>query len=145
MKVHFGRSTLDVRQLAVFALLVLLCVALVVAVTNAGWCAPALHGALTLATALGTWWLARDDLTSNSAGAVTRLVVTGLALGLGLTWLGASVVALTGEPHALHHFIADTALHWTPLGLVAAFIGTGFAIILDEIGHGPETGGDGQA
>jgi len=116
---------------------------------------PALHSALVFATALGTWWLARDDLALNGSGAVTGLVLTGLAVGLGLTWLGALVAALlaageglpwtTGELNqVVRYFIEDVARHWTPLGLVASFAGTGLTLVLNEIGTRP-SGRDHQA
>jgi hypothetical protein len=109
---------------------------------------PALHAALVFATALGTWWLARDDLALNKSGAGTRLVLTGVSLGLGLTWVSAGVVAVldvtqgaqwtSGEfAQVLRRFIEDVARHWTPLGLVASFVGTGLSLILDEIGGIP--------
>jgi hypothetical protein len=139
---------LDMRRLTVFALLALTCALLFVGLTNMAWCMPALHSALLLATALGTWWLARDDLALNGSGAVTRLVLTGVSLGLGLTWIGAGVAAAiavvegapwttTEFPLALRYFIEDAARHWTPLGLVASFAGTGLTLILNEIGGSP--------
>lgn len=144
---------MDIRRLTVFALLALTCVLLFVGLTNMEWCMPALHSSLIFATALGTWWLAREDLALNGSGAVVRLVLTGVSLGLGLTWLGAVVAALIavgeGAPWtttefsvALRYFIEDAARHWTPLGLVAAFAGTGLTLMLSEIGS--STSGRGQ-
>jgi hypothetical protein len=141
-------ARLDIRRLTVFALLALTCLLLFVGLTNMAWCMPALHSALIFATALGTWWLARDDLALNKGGAGTRLVLTGVSLGLGLTWASAGLVAVldvaqgaqwtTGESaQVLRQFIEDVARHWTPLGLVASFIGTGLTLILDEIGRSP--------
>jgi len=146
---------LDIRRLTVFILLALTCVLLFVGLTSMQWCMPALHSALVFATALGTWWLARDDLALNGSGAVTGLVLTGLAVGLGLTWLGALVAALlaageglpwtTGELNqVVRYFIEDVARHWTPLGLVASFAGTGLTLVLNEIGTRP-SGRDHQA
>jgi hypothetical protein len=148
-------ARLDVRRLTVFGLLALTCALLFVGLTDMGLCMPAMHAALTLATALGTWWLARDDFALNGSGAVGRLVLTGVCLGLGLTWAGATVAALlavaAGEQwtqgefaQALRHFMDDAAWHWTPLGLVAAFLGTGLSIILDQIG-GSSSGRDERA
>jgi hypothetical protein len=142
----FGR--LDIRRLTVFALLALTCLLLFVGLTNMAWCMPALHSALIFATALCTWWLARDDLALNKGGAGTRLVLTGISLGLGLTWAGAGLVAILDVAHGaqwtagefapvLRRFIEDVARHWTPLGLVASFIATGLTLILDEIGRSP--------
>ncbi len=139
---------LDIRRLTVFALLALTCVLLFLGLTNMQWCMPALHSALVFATVLGTWWLARDELALNGSGAVAGLVLTGLAVGLGLTWLGALVAALLaageGVPwtigefnQVLHYFIEDVARHWTPLGLVASFAGTGLTIVLNEVGTRP--------
>lgn len=138
----------DIRRLTVFALLALTCALLYVGLTNMAWCTQALHAALLFATALGTWWLARDDLTLNGSGAVIRLVLTGVSLGVGLTWIGAAVAAAiavaegaswttTEFPLALRYFIEDAARHWTPPGLVAAFAGTGLTLILNEIGGSP--------
>ena len=138
-------ARLDIRRLTVLGLLALTCALLFVGLTNMEWCMPALHAALVFATALGTWWLARDDLALNKSGAGTRLVLTGVSLGLGLTWAAAGVVAALdvaqGAPwtsgefaQVLRRFIEDVARHWTPLGLVASFIGTGLSLILDEIG-----------
>jgi len=139
---------LDIRRLTVFILLALTCVLLFVGLTSMQWCMPALHSALVFATALGTWWLARDDLALNGSGAVTGLVLTGLAVGLGLAWLGALVAALLaagdGAPwtigelnQVVRYFIEDVARHWTPLGLVASFAGTGLTLVLNEVGTGP--------
>jgi len=89
-------ARLDMRRLTVYGLLALMCGLLFVGLTNMAWCMPALHAALTLATALGTWWLARDDFALDGSGAVGRLVLTGVSLGLGLTWAGAIVAALLG-------------------------------------------------
>jgi hypothetical protein len=144
------------RRLGVFGLLVLTCFFLGVGISNAGWCMPALHAALILATALGTWWLARDDFALNGSGAAVRLVFTGVALGLALTWLAASAAALLGVSAGAHwahgelavvfdRFIEDTVRHWTPLGLVAAFVGIGLSIILAEIGGDTDSGDRGQA
>lgn len=135
---------LDRLRLTVFGFLALTCGLLYVGLTDMGWCMPAMHAALTFATALGTWWLARDDLALKANGAVFRLVLTGVSLGLALTWGGAVVVALLdvarGAPwtqqdfaQAVRQFIQDTALHWTPLGLMSAFIGTGLSVFIDEL------------
>ena len=139
---------LDMRRLTVIALLALTCVLLFIGLTSMQWCMPALHSALVFATALGTWWLARDDLALNGSGAVAGLVLTGLAVGLGLAWLGALVAALLaagdGAPwtigelnQVVRYFIEDVARHWTPLGLVASFAGTGLTLVLNEVGTGP--------
>ena len=115
-----------------------------VGLTNIGWCMPAMHAALTFVTALGTWWLARDDLALKANGAVFRLVLTGVSLGLALTWGAAVVMALTdvvggaqwtqgNSNQVLRHFIEDTVYHWTPLGLIAALIGTGISVGIDEL------------
>lgn len=153
-EVEFGLPDhVDLRRLTVIALLVLTCVLLFVGLTNMQWCMPALHSALLFATALGTWWLAREDLALNKDGAGTRLVLTGVSLGLGLTWASAGIVAMFdlaegaqwtngGFAQALRHFIEDVARHWTPLGLVASFVGTGLALMLNEIGS--STSGRGQ-
>jgi hypothetical protein len=141
-------ARLDMRRPIVFGLLALTCALLFIGLTNMQWCMPALHAALVLATALGTWWLARDDLALNESGAAARLVLTGVSLGLGLTWTSAVVAAfLSGAEGAqwtngefaqvLRYFIEDVARHWTPLGLVASFVGTGFVLILGEIGGTP--------
>jgi hypothetical protein len=64
---------------------------------------------------------------------------------LALTWASAGIVAAldltqgaqwtTGEfASVLRRFIEDVARHWTPLGLVASFVGTGLALMLNEIG-----------
>lgn len=138
-------ARLDIRRLTVFALLALTCVLVFVGLTNMEWCVPALHSALLFATALGTWWLARDDLALDRGGAGTRLVLTGVSLGLGLTWASAGLVAVLdmaqgaqwtiGEfSPVLRRFIDDVARHWTPLGLVASFVGTGLTLMLNEIG-----------
>lgn len=138
-------ARLDIRRLTVFALLALTCVLVFVGLTNMEWCVPALHSALLFATALGTWWLARDDLALDRGGAGTRLVLTGVSLGLGLTWASAGLVAVLdmaqgaqwtiGEfSPVLRRFIEDVARHWTPLGLVASFVGTGLTLMLNEIG-----------
>jgi len=148
-------ARLDMRRLTVYGLLALMCGLLFVGLTNMAWCMPALHAALTLATALGTWWLARDDFSLNGSGAVGRLVLTGVSLGLGLTWAGAIVAALLGVAdgaqwtqtefsQVFRHFMDDAAWHWTPLGLIAAFLGTGLSLILDTIGATP-SGRDQQA
>jgi hypothetical protein len=137
-------ARLDRRRLTAFALLALTFVLVLVALTNMAWCMPALPIALALATALATWWLARDDLALDESGAIARLVITGLSVGLAFTWSGALVVAAVdvgaaaawtmGEfDQVLRRFIWDTALHWTPLGLMAAFVGTGLSLIVDEI------------
>jgi hypothetical protein len=116
-----------------------------VGLTNMQWCLPALHAALVFVTALGTWWLASDDLALDKGGAGTRLVLTGVSLGLGLTWVSAGIVAAfdvaqgaqwtIGEfAPVVRRFIEDVARHWTPLGLVASFVGTGLALMLNEIG-----------
>ena len=139
---------LDMRRLTVIALLALTCVLLFIGLTSMQWCMPALHSALVFATVLGTWWLARDDLALNGSGAVAGLVLTGLAVGLGLAWLGALVAALLaagdGAPwtigelnQVVRYFIEDVARHWTPLGLVASFAGTGLTLVLNEVGTGP--------
>jgi hypothetical protein len=105
------------------------------------------------ATALGTWWLAREDLALNKGGAGTRLVLTGVALGLGLTWVSAGTVAVidvaqgaqwtSGEmAQVVRRFIEDVARQWTPLGLVASFVGTALSLMLNEIGS--STSGRGQ-
>jgi hypothetical protein len=133
------------RRLTVIGLLMLTCALLLVGLTNTQWCMPALCGALVFATALGTWWLARDDLALITSGSGTRLVLTGVSLGLGITWAGAGVAALLdaspGAPWAnaefasvLRSFIEDVARHWTPLGLTASLFGTGLSLILAEIG-----------
>lgn len=147
-------ARLDRLRLTVYGLLALTCGLLYVGLTNMAWCMPALHAALTLATALGTLWLARDDLALNGSGAVGRLVLTGVSVGLGLTWAGAIVAALLGVaegagwtqgevPQVFRYFMNDAAWHWTPLGLVAAFLGTGLSLIIDTIG-GNSSGRDGQ-
>jgi hypothetical protein len=71
-------------------------------------------------------------------------VLTGVSLGLAVTW-GAAVLVTIGDviagapwtqaevPQILRRFIADTAIHWTPLGLIAALIGTGLSIAIDEV------------
>jgi hypothetical protein len=56
------------------------------------------------------------------------------------TWLAASEGApwTIGEfNQVLGYFIEDVARHWTPLGLVASFAGTGLTIVLNEIGTRP--------
>jgi hypothetical protein len=128
----------------VLAVLALTCGLLYLGLTDMGWCTPAMHAALTFATALGTWWLARDDLAFKASGAVVRLVLTGVSLGLALTW-GAAVVLALGDllggaawtqgdlNQVLRRFIEDTAFHWTPLGLIAALIGTALSVALDEL------------
>lgn len=129
---------------AIFGLLALACGLLFVALTNAGWCMPALHAAVLFATAVGTWWLARDDLALEGSGAIVRLVLTGVSVGMGLTWSGAIIGALLdastgaawtqGElPMVIRHFIDMTAFHWTPLGLVSAFVGTALALMVNQI------------
>jgi hypothetical protein len=141
----------DWLRLAIFGLLGLTCALLFVALTNAGWCMPALHAAATFATAAGTWWLARDDLALEGSGAIGRLVLTGVSVGLALTWSCAIIGALLdaaggaswtqGElPMVFRHFLEMTASHWTPLGLVSAFIGTGLALMLNQLdGGAPST------
>lgn len=137
-------TRLDRLRLTVFGLLALTCGLLYVGLTDMGWCMPAMHAALTFATALGTWWLARDDLALKGNGAVVRLVLTGVSLGLALTWGGAVAVALLDVAArapwtqvdfapAVRHFVQQTAFHWTPLGLVSAFIGTGLSVVIDEL------------
>jgi hypothetical protein len=132
-------------RLAIFGLLGLTCGLLFVALTNAGWCMPALHASATFATAAATWWLAREDLALESTGAIGRLVLTGVSVGLALTWscaiIGALLDATTGAPWTqgelpvvVRHFIEMTALHWTPLGLVSAFVGTALALMLNQLG-----------
>jgi hypothetical protein len=144
---------MDIRRLTVLGLLTLTCALLFVGLTNIQWCMPALHSALVFATALGTWWLAREDLALNKGGAGTRLVLTGVALGLGLTWVSAGTVAVidvaqgaqwtSGEfAQVVRRFIEDVARHWTPLGLVASFVGTALSLMLNEIGS--STSGRGQ-
>lgn len=141
-------ASLDMRRLTVYGLLALTCGLLYVGLSNMQWCMPALHAALVLVTALGTWYLARDDLALKASGAATRLILTGVSLGLGITWASASVVAVldvangaawtNGEfAPVLRQFIADVARHWTPMGLVASFVGTGLSLILDQIGPAP--------
>lgn len=136
---------MGIRRLTVYALLVLTCALLFIGLTNMQWCMPALHSALVFATALGTWWLARDDLALSKGGAGTRLVLTGVSLGLGLTWASAGIVAVldviqgaqwtSGEfAQVLRRFIEDVARHWTPLGLIASFVGTSLALMFNEIG-----------
>ena len=143
---------LDRVQLTIVGLLGLTCVLLFVALTNAGWCMPAIHAAVTFATAAGTWWLAHEDLTLEGSGATGRLVLTGVSVGLGLTWCGAIIGALLdasagaawtqGELRlVLREFIEMTALHWTPLGLVSAFVGTALALLVNLLGGTP-AGGD---
>lgn len=135
---------LDRFRLTIFGLLGLTCGLLFIGLTDVGWCMPALHAALVFATALGTWWLAREDLSLEANGSIVRLVLTGVSLGLGLTWAGAAIAALldmsAGAPWTqgelapvFRHFVQDAAFHWTPLGLVSAFVGTGLTVILDEI------------
>jgi hypothetical protein len=137
----------DWLRLAIFGLLGLTCALLFVALTNAGWCMPALHAAATFATAAGTWWLAREDLALEGSGAIGRLVLTGLSVGLALTWSCAIIGALLdaaggapwtqGElPMVVRHFLDMTAVHWTPLGFVSAFIGTALALILNQLDEG---------
>jgi hypothetical protein len=144
---------MNIRRLTVLGLLTLTCALLFVGLTNIQWCMPALHSALVFATALGTWWLAREDLALNKGGAGTRLVLTGVALGLGLTWVSAGTVAVidvaqgaqwtSGEfAQVVRRFIEDVARHWTPLGLVASFVGTALSLMLNEIGS--STSGRGQ-
>jgi hypothetical protein len=144
---------MNIRRLTVLGLLTLTCALLFVGLTNIQWCMPALHSALVFATALGTWWLAREDLALNKGGAGTRLVLTGVALGLGLTWVSAGFVAVidvaqgaqgTSDEFAqvVRRFIEDVARHWTPLGLVASFVGTALSLMLNEIGS--STSGRGQ-
>jgi hypothetical protein len=131
-------------RLTVFGVLGIVCGLLYLGLTDMGWCMPAMHAALTFATALGTWWLARDDLALRGNGAVFRLVLTGVALGLGLTWGAALMVGLgdlassaqwtQGEfDQVVRQFISDTAYHWTPLGLIAALFGTGMSVAIDEL------------
>jgi hypothetical protein len=141
---HSLLPRLDRRRATVFGVLGLMCGLLYVGLTNIGWCMPAMHAALTFATALGTWWLAREDLALQGSGAVLRLVLTGVSLGLALTW-GAAVVLALGDAlggaawtqgdlnQVMRRFIEDTAFHWTPLGLIAALIGTGLSIAIDEL------------
>jgi hypothetical protein len=140
-------ARLNTLRLTVFGLLVLACASLYIALTNAGWCMPALHAAVLFATAAGTWWLAREDLTLEGSGAIARLVLTGVSVGLGLTWICAIIGALLdaasgaswthGETQmVLRHVIEMTALHWTPLGLVSAFVGTGLALMLNQLDRG---------
>ena len=135
---------MDRLRLTVFGLVALVCGLLFLGLTDASWRILPLHAALTFATALGTWWLASDDLALEGSGAMGRLVLTGVSLGLGLTWAGALIWALldTGAGAAwtqgefqqvFRQFIQDTAFHWTPLGLVAAFAGTGLSLVFDEI------------
>jgi hypothetical protein len=137
----------DWLRLAIFGLLGLTCALLFVALTDAGWCMPALHAAATFATAAGTWWLAREDLALEGSGAIGRLVLTGVSVGLALTWSCAIIGALLdaaggaawtqGElPMVFRHFLEMTAFHWTPLGLVSAFIGTALALILNQLDAG---------
>ncbi len=139
-------------RLAVFGLLGLTCVLIYIGLTDMGWCVPALHAALAFITALATWWLARDDLAVKGTGAVVRLLLTGASVGLGLTWAAAVIVALQDvgagaawtnaeSGQVLRHFLTDTALHWTPLGLMSALIGTGLALIIDEVSGTSTRGG----
>lgn len=144
------------RRIGVVGLLVVVCLFLWLAISNALWCVPALHVSLILVTALGTWWLAREDLALNRPGAALRLIFTGVSLGLALTWLGAIAAALLGASAGAYwthgemadvfdRFIEDTARHWTPLGLVGAFLGTGLSLVLNEIGGDTDSSGRGQA
>ena len=132
------------RRVAILFLFSAIAVTTWVGVTVASMCVPALHVALTLVTALGTWLLCRDELAQGVDHNVIPVTLTGLAIGLGLTWLGAGVVALTGVAEGAHwthgetatvieRFIEDTAFRWTPLGLIAGLMGTAASVILNEL------------